>query len=53
MSGTWFPVLAASHVVVSGGVILVTIDLISAVGAGVLDTGDSVALGPAVSAAIR
>ena len=45
--------LAASHVVVSGGVILVTIILITAVGAGVVDTGDSVVLGPAVSAAIR
>ena len=53
MSGTWFPVLAASHVVVSGGVILVTIILITAVGAGVVDLGDSVAVGPAISAAIR
>jgi hypothetical protein len=45
--------LPVSHVVVSGGVILVTIILPTAVGAGVVDPGDLVAVGPAISVAIR
>jgi hypothetical protein len=53
MSGTWFAVLAASHVSVSGGFVLVSIVLPTAVGAGVVEPGNPVAMGPAISAAIR